>query len=126
MKPWQKGSTTGSAGRAWVVALVLFAMLCGLILVVTPSRQGAQEDPVFTSMTNALGSIDEASEALGARNYGELRTHLQRAARRSRASNRSAIGIVFPAAQLRTTHVDEKEISNGRQKDSGTQKRHHH
>ena len=69
-----------SASRTLATALVLFAMLCGLTLVV--ARYPDLSARHAAKLQQAMTSIDRASNALEATNYGETRDHL-RAARRS-------------------------------------------
>ncbi len=65
------------------MAVVGFVVVCGLILVLAPraDRRGPEPPPsdAATQLWQALQQVQEASDSLAQRNYGETQLQLQRA-----------------------------------------------
>ena len=71
----------GGTGRALVVALASFAVLCGLLLVIVgaPGLRCGLDRTTTTKLLSALRSINRADRDLEAGNYGNARVQVRAA-----------------------------------------------
>jgi hypothetical protein len=77
------GSARADTGRAFVWALALFAILCGVILMLLGSSSGRiVEKGERESVKSVITDIDAAANALEDRDYGRTRAHLRSARKR--------------------------------------------
>jgi len=78
----QPRSNMGTRYSSFVLALALFAILCGAILVFAPSQKPehlGEGCPGAEQVRRALGHVGEAAHALEANDYGQTRQYLQNA-----------------------------------------------
>lgn len=72
-----------SGGKTFLVALVLFVMLCGLVLVFSggasnaPARESTRD--TGKHLVRVIGKLDKAGQALEQKNFGEAQQHLKKA-----------------------------------------------
>lgn len=77
------GSARANTGRTFVWALVLFAMLCGVILILLGnSSGGAAEQGERESVKSVIKDLDAATSALEDKDYGRTKAHLRSARKR--------------------------------------------
>ena len=77
------GSARADTGRTFVWALALFAILCGVILMLLGSSSGGiVEEENTESIKSVTIELDAAANALEDKDYGTARAHLRSARKR--------------------------------------------
>jgi hypothetical protein len=77
-RPRARGGAT--AGWSLAAAVALFAVLCGLALLLASGGGGtARREDARGRVVKALGELERATQAIDAADYGVARTRVQRA-----------------------------------------------